>query len=211
MPRFRRGHTHYRRHHYRRRSPARRFRGSGYGFVKWLGPLVSAVLFGIVFVIPAVQQGDFTCVEAGALNASDIEFHIHQYTNEQRVFGGLEPLRRVPAMDGIAGAHSEDMAVRDFFSHVTPEGLDQTARGEMAGYGCTKDRGTHYTHGLGENIFQYNGISRCDTAKDVSRYIVSEWMQSSGHRANIMDSYDELGVGVAFDERGSMYATQNFC
>ncbi|MDE0265561.1 MAG: CAP domain-containing protein [Thaumarchaeota archaeon] len=208
-----------RRRHHRHNAPRRRRRyrgssggGSGYGFLAWLGPLVTVALFAAVFLASAGQNGGLACVEPGARDASDIEHYIHQYTNEQRVLGGLEPLRHVTAIDDIAKAHSEDMAARDYFSHYTPEGLDQTARGERAGYGCTKNYGTYYTHGLGENIFQYNGIPRCDNSSDVARYTVSEWMHSPGHRANIMDlAYDELGVGIAFDGRGSMYATQNFC
>ncbi len=248
MPKFRRrnsNNNHHHHHHYH--SPYRRYRrrrhlsgrgggGTGFGFITWLGPLVTVVLFAGVFLASVGQSGDLApvspkdlhgdgnflasvgqsgglaCMGSAVLDAPDIELYIHQYTNEQRVLGGLEPLRHVTAIDGIARAHSEDMAARNYFSHDTLEGLDPTARGERAGYGCTKNYGTYYTHGLGENIFQYNGIPRCDNASTVARYTVSEWMQSPGHRANIMDqSYDELGVGVAFDGRGSMYATQNFC
>ena len=142
------------------------------------------------------------------LNASDVEYYIHLYTNEERAHGGLHPLTRVTAIDGIARGHSEDMVERRFFSHYNLEGLDQTARGEMAGYRCLK--ATH--HGMAENIFQHNEMGRYDTSEDAARDTVSWWMDSPGHRANIMDpAYDRIGVGVAMDDRGTVYATQNFC
>ena len=102
------------------------------------------------------------------------------------------------------------MADRDYFDHDTPEGLDSTARGKAAGYDCRKDYGSYYTYGLGENIHYTSGMG--GTTKDVARYTVLEWMQSPGHRDNIMDSaYDKIGVGVAIDGGDTVYATQNFC
>lgn len=207
MPRFgRRRANNYR----RRRRP--RCRGTGFP-IRWVGPLASVgltvIFIGVFTVMPAIQYGGTSYV-AMELNASDIEHHIHLYTNEQRMYGDLHPLERVPAIDGIARGHSEDMAARNYFDHNTPEGLDQTARGKASGYDCMKNYGSYYTYGLGENI---QHVGRMDgTAKDVARYTVSEWMHSPGHRANIMDSaYDRIGVGVEFDGRGGMYATQNFC
>ena len=204
MPRFGR-----RRAYYGRR---RRYRRRGTGFpIRWVGPLASVgltvILIGVFTVMPAMQHGGTSYI-ATDLNASDIEHHIHLYTNEQRTYGGLHPLERIRAIDGIARGHSEDMVERRFFSHYNLEGLDQTARGEMAGYRCLK--ATH--HGMAENIFQHNEMGRYDTSEDAARDTVSWWMDSPGHRANIMDpAYDRIGVGVAMDDRGTVYATQNFC
>ena len=181
--------------------------------MKWAGVLASVgltiIFIGVFTVMPAMQYGGISYVATG-LNASDVEHHIHLYTNEQRTYGGLHPLERVSTIDGIARGHSEDMMSRDYFDHDTPEGLDPTARGKAAGYECRKDYGSYYTYGLGENI--HHVVGRGGTAKDVAQYIVSEWMQSPGHRANIMDSaYDKIGVGVAVEGRSGVYSTQNFC
>ena len=41
--------------------------------------------------------------------------------------------------------------------------------------------------------------------------IVTDWMNSPGHRANILnDTYNRIGVGVAFSTTGKVYATQSF-
>ena len=37
------------------------------------------------------------------------------------------------------------------------------------------------------------------------------WMNSSGHRANILNAnFNQIGVGVARDNRGTLYWTQMF-
>ena len=134
---------------------------------------------------------------------------IYVMTNQYREAAGLPPLDRVSKIDQIARSHSQDMAERNYFEHETPEGLDPTDRGNAAGYGCRKDYGSYYTFGLGENIFWHSG--GWYGAERLAEEIMEGWMDSPGHRQNIMDpNYDRIGVGVAIS--GSVvYATQNFC
>jgi uncharacterized protein YkwD len=41
--------------------------------------------------------------------------------------------------------------------------------------------------------------------------VMQTWMNSSGHRANILSStYNQIGVGVARDSSGKLYWTQIF-
>lgn len=165
--------------------------------------------------IPSLIRDYLTGPTARSTDAdfvAEIERHIYLLTNAERESRGLDLLQRNMLVDSIARAHSQDMADRDYFSHVTPEGLDPTNRGLKAGYDCTKDYGTHYTYGLAENIFWYGGIPYSHTAEDIAGKTVTDWMNSPGHRGNILESsYDRIGVGVAFDDNERMYATQNFC
>jgi len=48
--------------------------------------------------------------------------------------------------------------------------------------------------------------------QEVCEWAVSAWMNSSGHRANILESrYTRTGAGVAFSEGGEyLYITQMF-
>ena len=48
--------------------------------------------------------------------------------NAERVKRGLSPLEHIEEIRLIARSHSEDMAVRSYFSHDTPEGLGPTDR-----------------------------------------------------------------------------------
>lgn len=139
-----------------------------------------------------------------------VEDHVHRMTNDERTSRGIYHLADDSRLDGIARGHSQDMAARNYFDHDTPEERDPTDRGMAVGYDCTKDYGSYYTYGLAENIFT---ISRGGSnAEALARQIVDSWMNSPGHRQNILElDYDRLGVGIAVSRTGAVYATQNFC
>ena len=69
---------------------------------------------------------DLASLEQGALLA----------VNEIREEHGLEPLLLLEPLGEVARAHSEDMAVRDYFSHASPEGQRAEHR--------VRDRGIRY-------------------------------------------------------------------
>ena len=160
---------------------------------------------------PPTQSDPETDAEAAPhpTKTEQIEEFIHTMTNQHREAAGLQPLDRITKIDQIARAHSEDMAERNYFNHDTPEGLDPTDRGNAAGYPCRKDFGSHYTYGLAENISMHTGTWY--GAELLADEIMKGWMNSFGHRQNIMESdYDRIGIGVAIGG-GAVYATQNFC
>src|SRR5258705_5498255 len=82
----------------------------------------------------------------------DLERMIHTSINVQRRAYESQALEWDDALGELARAHSEDMAKRGYFSHVTPEGLTPMKRLEQAGY--TKCRL------VAENIHQNNLYSR---------------------------------------------------
>ena len=160
---------------------------------------------------PPIQSGLETDTEAvpQPTKAEQIEELVYTMTNQYREAAGLQPLDRITKIDQIARAHSEDMAKRNYFEHDTPEGLDPTDRGNAAGYPCRKDYGSYYSYGLAENIFMHTGTWY--GAEHLADEIMKGWMNSFGHRQNIMESdYDRIGIGVAIGG-GAVYATQNFC
>lgn len=108
--------------------------------------------------------------------------------------GGLPPLTLDTAAERAAKVHAEDMEGRGFFSHTTPEGWSPGDRLQMTG-------ATGYS-GWGENI----AVGQL-TAQDV----MTAWMGSSGHRANILSAtHTHLGVGVAERTGGGPYWVQVF-
>ena len=128
----------------------------------------------------------------------------------------------------IARNHSEDMATNDYFRHDNLRGESPTDRGNREGYPCRKSLGGgSISHGLGENIWlgwEYSsytygtGGSRYDwmSQSQLARQAVSSWMNSTGHRENILDpQYDKTAIGVGFGTAGgkdhAVYLTQNFC
>ena len=139
----------------------------------------------------------------------ELERKVHDGINGERAIKrGSSQLRWDDRLKAIARAHSEDMTERGYFSHDTPEGLGPTERGTRAGYSCWK--GSHY--GLAENITIE--LMSNDTDK-LAAAAVQGWVESPGHRANLLDrQYDRTGIGASFGKwRGykAVYLTQVFC
>ncbi|WP_157987479.1 CAP domain-containing protein [Jiangella endophytica] len=122
---------------------------------------------------------------------SEREQEVVELTNEVRADEGCGPLRADDRLYEAAAEHSQDMAERDYFDHETPEGVGPGERAERAGYDSWG----------GENIaWGYQ------SAEDV----VEGWMDSPGHRANILNcDFEAIGVGAADSSRGP-YWTQTF-
>ncbi|MFE3517520.1 sigma-70 family RNA polymerase sigma factor [Streptomyces sp. NPDC059166] len=112
--------------------------------------------------------------------------------NTERSKSGCEPVSGNTLLDKAATRHSEDMAARDYFSHTSPEGTDPGARITAEGY-----RWSTY----GENIAK---------GQQSAASVMDAWMNSEGHRANILNcAFKEIGVGRV-DSSGGPVWTQNF-
>jgi len=158
-----------------------------------------------------------------AIPVSQLERQISDLVNSRRTAARLPPLRVDDRLTQIARAHSQDMATRGFFDHINAQGEDATARGKHAGFECRKaiDKSS-FRVGLGENLSEVPRASRVITIGDrktydwitvegVARLAVEGWMNSRGHRENILGrTYSESGVGVAVSSN-DVYVTQLFC
>lgn len=157
------------------------------------------------------------------VKVATLELLIHQTVNQHRQNTGLQPLAYDATLSGIARGHSQDMARRTYFEHETPEGYDPSDRAARAGYTCRKDYGSYYTYGVAENIYLSHlveltvyvsglPIKRYKTDEQHALSIVAGWMNSPGHRNNILDrAYDRVGTGVAIAPDEKVLVTQNFC
>jgi uncharacterized protein YkwD len=112
--------------------------------------------------------------------------------NKQRA-GKCDPVRTDERLRTAARRHSADMAKNDYFSHVSKDGSSFVDRIARTGY--------PRSGAASENI----------AAGYVSaKAVVDGWMNSEGHRNNIMNCGSKaVGVGLAY--RGSTpYWTQDF-
>lgn len=115
---------------------------------------------------------------------------IVRLTNAERVRAGLAPLQENPLLQRAAALKAQHMLERDYFDHVSPDGLSPWAWFDRAGY--------DYTF-AGENL----AIDFVE-AEDV----VTAWMRSPGHRRNLLsDRYKETGIAAATGEFGGRTAT----
>jgi uncharacterized protein YkwD len=114
-------------------------------------------------------------------------------TNAERIKGGLSVLKLNPNLNLAAQNHSEDMALKDYFSHTGINGSSSGDRATSAGY--------QFSY-LGENI-----AAGYITPQEV----VQGWMNSPGHRANIMNAnYQEMGLGYYYLESDTGNVNYNY-
>lgn len=98
--------------------------------------------------------------------------------NSERAKAGVGSLRVDQAMTTVARAHSLDMFVRRYFSHLDPDGHDAAWRMEQAAIPFTV---------VGENLAFAPDVNTAHAGL----------MNSPGHRQNIMDSeFHRVGVGI---------------
>jgi uncharacterized protein YkwD len=115
-------------------------------------------------------------VGGGGTNAQERE--VLDYTNAIREQQGCGPLRLDNALVEAAGKHASDMVRRHYMDHTNPDGQDPGDRMAAAGY-----RGS----GWGENIA---------AGYDSAQKVVAAWMQSDGHRKNILNcGFTSIGIG----------------
>lgn len=118
------------------------------------------------------------------------EQEVIRLVNEQRSANGLKPLTENWELSRVARYKSEDMSANRYFSHTSPT------------YGSPFDMirafGLSY-RSAGENIAY---------GQRTPEAVVNAWMNSSGHRANILNgSYTRIGVGYC---ASGNYWTQMF-
>ena len=164
------------------------------------------------------------------LDAAVIETWVIHYTNEEREKHGLAPFAHDEAISRIARGHSHNMIIHGYGHTVL--GQDPTDRALSAGYDCRAYYSDgSYSYGLSENIYKLprvtlwmilGGRGRPSeyllNGPTAAKALVDGWMNSPGHRANILDrDARKIGVGVAIEieeeygyQSETMYATQNF-
>lgn len=130
---------------------------------------------------------------------AQIEQMIFNKVNEERAKAGVAPLSYSSnTMQKYARIKSEDMGLRKYFSHEDPNGQLITAK--------MKADGVSY-NSWGENIAYLSGYSG---DSNIANQFMTNWMNSSGHRANILSpNFTSIGVGV-YKIGNTYYATQEF-
>lgn len=150
---------------------------------------VGALVAGCPGGGPPQPNGTVQEFEAAAWNA----------VNAERAAEGLAALPMDANVRAVARAHSEDMAARNFFDHYNPEGENHADRLSAAGISAPAS---------GENISYTMGY------ENPVPVVVDGWMNSPGHRSNILDAggtiaWTHTGMGVAI-EGNEAFFTQVF-
>lgn len=122
-----------------------------------------------------------------------MEKEVFTLVNKVRAENGLSALTWADDLANVARAHSRDMINRGFFSHTNPDGQSPFDR--------LKNNGIKYRTAA-ENIAY---------GQRTAEAVMNGWMNSSGHRANILNAnVKEIGVGAVKAQNGTVYWTQMF-
>lgn len=143
--------------------------------------LRTTLLFS-AFTLPLMMAGP-----AGSACPTPFELEVVLRVNAERANQGLAPFQVDERLTAAAQGHARDMAQNDFFSHAGSNGssFDERIRDEGYSGGA-----------LAENIAA--GYSSPEA-------VVTGWMDSPGHRANILNSsLGHIGIGHV-QEAGTQY------
>ncbi len=112
--------------------------------------------------------------------------------NVERAKADCSALTIDSRLAAAANGHSADMAANNYFSHTGRNGSQVSDRVEAAGYRW---------RAVAENIAK---------GQPTPAAVMQAWMNSSGHRANILNCrYRNIGIGLAYDGRSPVW-TKNF-
>lgn len=154
-------------------------------------PLLAAAL-----ISPACSSAPEPATRTRKAPAGNLAQLVFENVNRERRGAGLPELRWHAAAAEAARKHSRAMAERSFFSHDDPTAGDLKKR--LAALSVP-------WQSIGENIFRQRGQANPVTSA------VRAWMESSGHRNNILSrEFTHTGVGVSTAVSGELYYTQVF-
>lgn len=176
------------------------------------GHLVTAAVLAmaIALVAPVAAHGAGSpCQGADALPGQASGVVMSSATpclmNAERGARGIAPLRAQPVLASVARRFANEMVGERFFAHTSPRGSTALSRVRSTSY----LRGAR-TWSVGENIAWGSGTLA------TPRAIAAAWMQSPGHRANLLSTrFQDVGIGIAAgfparladDQSGGTYVT----
>ena len=152
---------------------------------------------------PVVDETPDNSTEDNSTNADTnfmaaVETAIYNKVNEERAKAGVPALTYNTVMQKYARIKSQDMGDKKYFSH-------EDLNGNLITTQMKKD-GVSYK-AWGENIAYIGGNVSADT---LAQQFMTNWMNSSGHRENILSTkFSSIGVGV-YKIGNKVYATQEF-
>jgi uncharacterized protein YkwD len=121
--------------------------------------------------------------------------------NSARADNSLPPLKRVAALDNAARYHATDMGQDNYFDHNSYD-RENGALKEVCSWSSRIS--TYYPYASGENIAA--GYFSPES-------VMFAWLNSSGHRANILSTYNRtIGIGYNMVDNSyySRYWAQDF-
>jgi uncharacterized protein YkwD len=149
------------------------------------GASIAAALVALALPFSATAGGD---ANVSTAREPSLEALVLQRSTEVRAAHGLGQLSASTGLTKAALTHSRSMVVNGFFAHESTNGAPFWKR--LKSFYTPRSKG--WT--VGENLAMFGG------AKPDANAIVSSWMASSPHRANLLNrQFSDAGVVILYD------------
>ena len=142
----------------------------------------------LIYPITNTTSNNSNNKKTSIANLTEDEQEIFNLINSKRIANGLSALKIDNELQKVARIKAQDMVDKNYFSHTSPT--------YGSPFDMMKSFGISYKT-AGENIAGHSSNSGA----------VEAWMNSSGHRANILNSsFNYTGIGVASSSKyGKIY------
>ncbi|MEO0559724.1 MAG: CAP domain-containing protein [Bacteroidota bacterium] len=160
---------------------------------------------------------------APLVEPTELARRTHELVNTERALRRLRPLRWSPLLSRVAEQHSEDMAQRGFFDHVTPEGRLPSDRAVRANATCGGQRSANVLENLAQTwLYRRETVVNDGTDRrvfydwrtqdEIAEESVTRWIRSDSHREALLNRrVQQQGVGVSIRGDGQVLITQVMC
>ena len=166
-------------------------------------PALAMFLLGVALAILTLFAGEAEAADnysapkcgGGSVLLSADEKGVFSLQNEARRKRGLKALCIHPDLQKAARFHSQEEIDNDYMDHDSFDGVRfyETSRQRLQRFGYTPQGFSTYY--IGENI--YYGSEGLGEPQDA----VTWWMNSPGHRANILNkNFRQVGIGAVSGE-----------
>lgn len=157
----------------------------------------------------AIYRKDIPKMEAAGMDLRKVERSIAHYMNKERIKRGLKDLVRNDVLVSAARSHSRHMAKVHKLAHDGIGDGTASGRAKSAGYSSSYVGENCWSTKRGELAYGTSWLWRTDW--ELGKAAVITWMNSPGHRANLLrGTWEHIGIGVAKAGNGRIYLTQVF-
>lgn len=122
--------------------------------------------------------GAATQAHSASVKYSKEEWQVLAIVNRNRIAGGLEPLTMFSGIQAACDVRAAEIS--DYFDHTRPDG--------RSCYTALDEANVPYSS-AGENIA---------AGQTTPEAVMNAWMNSPGHRSNIMGNYRHIGIGYYY-------------
>jgi len=153
------------------------------------------ILAGLVATLVGACSAIRSPGGSSAPTTTNVAGDVIRFTNDARVRNGLPMLGTNPKLNEAARVQAEQMARAQKLDHTIPGAAQPTLESRL-------QAATYIYSSAAENV-AWNQTS--------PQAAVNSWMNSTGHRANILDKgFKEIGAAMARSSKGEPYWVEVF-